>query len=73
MGFSLCRTMWEEKTPDTLKSGQTHAEVDSAAVVFSFVGRAGAFSIISLLSMVKNPFGMHCGWNSAVFGAVQAG
>jgi hypothetical protein len=56
MGFSRWSTMWEEKAPDTLKSGQIHVAAASAAVVFSSVGRAGALSIISVVFMVKNPF-----------------
>ena len=66
MGFSLCSTMWEENTPEILKSGQTHAEAGSVAVVFSSVGRAGVLSaasavlfvisVISVVFMAKNPF-----------------
>jgi hypothetical protein len=45
--------MWEEKTPETLKAGQTHVAAVSVAVVFSSVGRAGGLSITSVCSMIK--------------------
>ena len=72
MGFSLCSTMWEENTPETLKAGQTHAEVAAVAVLIS-IGLSSApisESLQETLSSSATSFALSVNSKTAVFTSV---